>query len=91
MKERKEVLWMLEHRFPYSLLRKTVMKLVVPLQPMKVPRGVDIHHAGHAGPHARADRCSLKEAAVHGEAMWKQDPGLWSEKPTLEHDSWLDM
>jgi len=52
-KEGKEVLQELE-KIPLQPMVKTMVMHVVPLQPVKVNGGADIHPAGHQGCHARA-------------------------------------
>ncbi|GAB0193692.1 zinc finger and BTB domain-containing protein 5 [Grus japonensis] len=53
-------------------MEKTMMKQVVPLQPMKDHIGADLHTAAHGGPYTTAGRCALKEAAAHGEPTQEQ-------------------
>ncbi|KAK4810779.1 hypothetical protein QYF61_008751, partial [Mycteria americana] len=43
---------------------KTMVRQVVPLQPMEVHSGADIHPAACGGPQARAGGCALKEAVI---------------------------
>ncbi|KAK4806141.1 hypothetical protein QYF61_001064 [Mycteria americana] len=54
---------------------KTMVRQVVPLQPMEVHSRADIHPAACGGPHAKASGCALKEAAACGEPMLEQAPG----------------
>ncbi|GAB0206332.1 hypothetical protein GRJ2_003178200 [Grus japonensis] len=54
---------------------KTMVTQVVPLKPMEVHGGADIHPAACGGPHAGADGCALKEAAAGGEPTLEQAPG----------------
>ncbi|KAK4806858.1 hypothetical protein QYF61_012587 [Mycteria americana] len=54
---------------------KTMVMQVVPLQPMEVHSGADIHTAAHGGPHAGAGGYALKEVAARGESMLGQAPG----------------
>jgi len=55
-------------------IMKTVVKQVVPLQPMEVHSGADIHPAAHRGPHVREGGCALKEAVT----PWRASAGAGS-------------
>ncbi|KAK4806753.1 hypothetical protein QYF61_005549 [Mycteria americana] len=73
-KEGEEMLQVLELRFPLQPMEKTMVKPVVPLQPMEYHIGTDIHPAAHGGPHTGPGRYALKEAASCGEPMLEQAP-----------------
>ena len=45
-----------------------MVKQVVPLQPMEVNGGADIHPVARGGPRARAGECTLKETVTPWEA-----------------------
>jgi len=66
---------------PTQPMVKTRVTQVVPLRPMEVPGGTDIHPAACGGPHAVAGRCTLNEASAHRDPMLEQGPerscGLW--------------
>ncbi|PKU45835.1 hypothetical protein llap_3836 [Limosa lapponica baueri] len=66
---------------PLSPVVKTLGTQVVALQSMKDCGGADIHPVAHAGLHAKAGSCALKEAAVCGKLVLEQVPGrtynLW--------------
>ncbi|KAK4810792.1 hypothetical protein QYF61_008764 [Mycteria americana] len=51
-----------------------MVRQVVPLQPMEVYGGADIHPAARGGPHAGAGGYALKEAAARGEPTQEQAP-----------------
>lgn len=54
---------------------KTMVKEVVPLQPMEDNSGADIHTPVCGGPHAAVGGYALKEAAAHGDNRLEQAPG----------------
>ncbi|KAK4810940.1 hypothetical protein QYF61_013348 [Mycteria americana] len=73
---------------PLQHVVKTMVKQVVPLQPMEVHSGADIHTAACGGPHARAGGYAPKEVVIPwracaGAGSWQD---LWpcGGDPTLE-------
>jgi len=54
---------------------KTVVRQVVPQQPMEVHSGADIYTSARGGPHAGAGGSALKEAAAHRDPIQEQAPG----------------
>ena len=58
---------------PLQPMERTMVRQAVPLQPVEVNGGADIHTAAHRGPHAGAG--ALKEAAVQREPTPGQAPG----------------
>ncbi|GAB0209984.1 acid sphingomyelinase-like phosphodiesterase 3b [Grus japonensis] len=67
-------------KIPLQPMVKTMVKQAVPLQPMEVNSGADIHPAACGGPHTGAGGCALKEAVT-----------LWREDLTLEQVCWQDL
>ncbi|KAM6188280.1 uncharacterized protein WM294_016059 isoform 1-T3 [Sarcoramphus papa] len=73
---------------PLQPMVKTIVRQAVPLQPMEVNGGADIHPAAHGGPHDGAGGCALKEAVT----QWRAHAGAGSwqelqpcgEEPTQE-------
>ncbi|GAB0207045.1 epimerase family protein SDR39U1 [Grus japonensis] len=71
---------------PLQPMVKTIVRQVVPLQPMEVHSGADIHPAAHGGPHKGAGVCALKEAVT----PWRlcAGAGSWQElRPRREEQS----
>ncbi|KAJ7424992.1 hypothetical protein BTVI_04193 [Pitangus sulphuratus] len=69
-------------------MMKTMVEQVVPLQPMNVHGGAEIHLQSMEEPHAGANGCP-KEAVTSGEAhagtgSLQGPAGLWRQDPTLE-------
>lgn len=62
-------------------LVKTMGMQVVPLKPMEVHSGANIHAAAQGGPHSGAVGYALEEGAAHGKLMLEMAPGrnfsLW--------------
>jgi len=56
-------------------MEKTVVKQAVPLHPMGVHGGLDIHTTAHRKPHATAGGHARKKAVAHGEPTLKQASG----------------
>jgi len=75
-------------------LEKTTVTQVVPLQPMKVHSGADIHIAAYDGPHTTAVGCTLKEAPDRESPRWSMllaAATALGEKPMQEQVFWQDL
>ncbi|OPJ67050.1 hypothetical protein AV530_016973 [Patagioenas fasciata monilis] len=57
-------------------MEKTMVMQVDSLQPMEDQRGEDIHTTACGGPHTRADRYYLNEAAACGKPNLEQKKGV---------------
>jgi len=94
-KEGEEVLQAPEQRLPYSLWRKTMVRQTVPLQPMEVHGGADIHLQPVKDPNPEqldgpTKGCNPVERP-HWSRLLAEPVDPWREDPTLEQVFWQDL
>jgi len=94
-KEGEEVLQAPDQNFPLELMMKTMVRQVVPLQPMEVHSGADLHLQPMEGTPCQSRWMPEGACDPVGNLRWSRFlPGpvaLWREEPTLEQVCWQGL